>query len=81
MYRNLEESFEIKAILHISKLAAEKKNQTNKNTTTSCLCSDTGGLLKLFFCYLFCHSGDIVAFENSTNYNSIIQQEGTVSVE
>ncbi|XP_039109038.1 DNA-binding protein RFX8 [Hyaena hyaena] len=33
------------------------------------------------YCYLLgekrYHSGDIVAFENSTNYNSIIQQEGT----
>lgn len=78
-YRNLEESFEIKVIPHISKLAAKKKKKKKKNISS--WCSETGGLLKLLLCYLFCHSGDIIAFEKSTNYNSIIQQEGTVSME
>ncbi|KAB1256862.1 DNA-binding protein RFX8 [Camelus dromedarius] len=38
--------------------------------------TETGVLLKLFLCCLLCHSGDIAAFEKSTNYNSILQEEG-----
>lgn len=71
VYRNLKEGFKIKVIPHAN-------NPTAKETWF--LCSETGVLLK-WFLYLFCHSGDVVAFEKSTNYDSITQQEGTVSVE
>lgn len=72
MDKNLEEAFEIKVIPHANNPAVKE---------TSFLDSETGGLLKLFFCYLFCHSGDVVAFEKSTNYNSISQEKKTVSIE
>lgn len=69
---NLKDGFEIKVVPLTNNLAAKE---------TLFLCPEISVLLKLLLCYLFCHSGDIIAFEKSTNYDSITQQDGTVSAE